>query len=73
MAANRRLMIRRLQADADAIPIWFVGKAKAATLEHFLAHSEKMTDSEELIDFCLMVIATMKSSIDRAHQSGAVR
>jgi hypothetical protein len=64
-----RAMIRRLQADTDAIPDWLIRKAKVAHLEIFLAHSENIVDLDNLVDFCLSVLAEMKRSIDSARFS----
>jgi hypothetical protein len=59
-----RAMIRRLQANANNIPDWLVRKAKLAHLEIFLAHSETIDDSDEMINFCVTAVAKMKCSID---------
>ena len=58
-----RAMIRRLQANADNIPDCLVRTAKLH-LEIFLAHSENIDDSDEMINFCLTAVAKMKCSID---------
>jgi hypothetical protein len=59
-------MIDRLQEDAEKIPDELVGKAKLVQLKIFLAHSRDISDPDELLDFCLSVLAMMKCSIDGA-------
>jgi len=57
-------MIARLQEDAEKIPDELVGKAKLIHLKIFLEHSRDISDLDELLDFCMSVLATMKCSIE---------
>jgi hypothetical protein len=57
-------MIDRLQQDAEKIPDELVGKAKLVHLKIFLEHSKVISDSDELLDFCLSALAMMKCSIE---------
>jgi hypothetical protein len=57
-------MIDRLQEDAEKIADELVGKAKLIYLKIFLEHSRDISDPDELLDFCLSVLATMKCSIE---------
>ena len=59
-------MIARLQKDAQNISDELTGKAKLIHLEVLLAHSKDIGDPDELLDFCLSALATMKCSIDAA-------
>jgi hypothetical protein len=57
-------MIDRLQQDAEKIPDELVGKAKLIHLKRFLEHSKVISDSDDLLDFCLSALAMMKCSIE---------
>lgn len=59
-------MIGRLQEDAQNISDELTGKAKLIQLGIVLAHSKDIGDPDELLDFCLSALATMKCSIDAA-------
>jgi hypothetical protein len=56
-------MINRLQEDAEKISDDLVGKAKLVQLKTFLAHSKDISEPDELLDFCLSALTTMKCSI----------
>ena len=57
-------MIDRLQEDAEKMADELVGKAKLIHLKIFLEHSRDISDPDELLDFCLSTLATMKCSIE---------
>jgi hypothetical protein len=59
-------MMDRLEGDAQKISDELVRKAKLVHLQIFRAHSDDIGEPQELSDFCLSVLGTMKCSIDAA-------